>query len=712
MTDPAPRDPASDPAEGLDADPGHDSAIAVVGMSGRFPGAPDLDAYWANLRDGVCTITDFTEAELLADGADPAELRGAQHVPAKGYLADADRFDAELFGFNRTEAAALDPQHRVLLETAWAALEDAGHDPLAVPVRTGVYVGGSPTEHMLAAHTDRRLAASIGAMQIRILTDREFLAPWISYRLGLEGPSLTVQTACSTSLTAVHLAAQALLLGECDTALAGGVSIDTIRRQGYVHHTGGIFSADGRCRPFDERAGGTVPGSGVGVVVLRRLSDALADGDPIRAVVRGSALTNDGATKVGFTAPGVEQQTAAIVEAWAAAGLAPSAAQYVETHGTATELGDRIELAAATAAFASAPPAGTGIGSVKSNIGHLDAAAGVASLIKAVLMLEHATLAPTVNVSRPHPDLSLDASPFHVVDRATPWPLPPEGPRRAGVSSLGIGGTNVHVVLEEAPTRSLSARATATPTAGAEILPLSARTETALRALAARLAKALRAPEAPSLADTAYTLRMGRTPMDVRAYVLASDPAEAADRLTALAEGQAWSDGGEGPDLDSLRGLGELWLKGGSAPWPENPGEGEGRRVSLPTYPFAGESFGALTLTHTPTQPTQLETAPAAATTTDDDPDLTAGVVALLAEALGLEGPVGPDTTYFAAGGDSLTAVHLVGRLRDDFAIDVPITVFLEELPLQELAKRIVASREQDAAEDSLDALLAELEAE
>ncbi|KUL51646.1 type I polyketide synthase [Streptomyces sp. NRRL S-1521] len=703
MTEPAPRDLASDPAADtdadLDADPGHDSAIAVVGMSGRFPGAPDLDAYWANLRDGVCAITDFTEAELLADGADPEELRGADHVPAKGYLADADRFEAELFGFNRTEAAALDPQHRVLLETAWAALEDAGHDPLAVPVRTGVYVGGSPTEHMLAAHTDRRLAASLGAMQIRILTDREFLAPWISYRLGLEGPSLTVQTACSTSLTAVHLAAQALLLGECDTALAGGVSVDSVRRQGYVHYEGGIFSADGRCRPFDERAGGTVPGSGVGVVVLRRLADALADGDPVRAVIRGSALTNDGATKVGFTAPGVEQQTAAIVEAWSAAGLAPSAAQYVETHGTATELGDRIELAAATAAFGGpdGSPGGIGIGSVKSNIGHLDAAAGVASLIKAVLMLEHATLAPTVNVSRPHPDLRMDATPFRVVDGAAPWPLPADGVRRAGVSSLGIGGTNVHVVLEQAPER----RGTKTAPRR-EILALSARTEPALKALAARLATALRAPDAPSLADTAYTLRTGRTPMDVRAYVLASDPAEAADRLTALAEGRDAGGDGDAPDEDGLRGLGELWLKGGSVPWPETLREG--RRVSLPTYPFAGDSHGALTLDHRPERP-EPATAPG-----DEDP--TAAVLGVLAEALGLEGAVGPETTYFAAGGDSLTAVHLVGRLRDEFGIDVPITVFLEELPLQELAKRIVGSAEQDAAEDSLDALLSEFETE
>ncbi|AZM55527.1 hypothetical protein DMA15_25565 [Streptomyces sp. WAC 01529] len=740
-----------EPEPEYEPEPDADSAIAIVGMSGRFPGAPDLDTYWANLRDGVCSLTDFTEAELLADGADPAELRRPEHVPAKGYLADADRFDAELFGFNRTEAAALDPQHRLLLETAWAALEDAGRDPLAARDRTGVYVGGSPTEHMLAAHTDRRLAASLGAMQIRILTDREFLAPWISYRLGLEGPSLTVQTACSTSLTAVHLAAQALLLGECDTALAGGVSVDTVRRQGYVHYEGGIFSPDGRCRPFDERAGGTVPGSGVGVVVLRRLSDALADGDPIRAVVRGSALTNDGATKVGFTAPGVEQQTAAIVEAWSAAGLTPSAAQYVETHGTATELGDRIELAAATEAFAPAAEAESpgaeapspataalspaadaparpaadapppidrpriGIGSVKSNIGHLDAAAGVASLIKAVLMLEHATLAPTVGLSRPHPELRLDATPFRVVDRAAPWPRPAQGPRRAGVSSLGIGGTNVHVVLEQSPHRP-QPQPPADRLPIPEILPLSARTETALTTLAARLASALRAPDAPSLADTAHTLRTSRTPMDVRAYVLASHPAEAAERLTALAQGRPWTDEGEGPDTEGLRELGELWLKGDTVPWPE--ASRGARRVSLPTYPFEGESFGALTLPATTTGPEPAAEVVAAPGTTGagTTPDLTPAISALLAEALGLPENTSltpaTTTTYFEAGGDSLTAVHLVGRLRDDFGIDVPITLFLEELTLQELAVRIVESKEPDAAEDSLDALLAEFEAE
>ncbi len=661
-----------------------ESAVAVVGMSGRFPGAPDLDTYWARLRDGVCSISTFTEKELLADGADPAEIGNPAYVPAQGHLAGADRFEADLFGFHRSEAAALDPQHRLLLETAWAALEDAGYAPLDAPHRTGVYVGGSPTEHALAAGTDPALAASIGALQVRILTDREFLAPWLSYRLGLDGPSINVQTACSTSLTAVHLAVQALLLGECDTALAGGVAVGGVRRRGYVHYQGGIFSSDGRCRPFDEKAAGTVPGSGVGVLVLRRLEDALADGDPVRAVIRGSAVTNDGSGKVGFTAPGVDQQTAAITEAWAAAGLDPSAAQYVEAHGTGTELGDRIELEAAGAAFAGAPRGAVGIGSVKSNIGHADAAAGAAALIKTILMLQHATLAPTVDVTSPLPAFA--TSPLRLVTEAEEWPARPDLPRLAGVTSVGIGGTNVHVVVQEAPDR--GPRATAVRP---EVLPLSARTEPQLAALAERLATALRAPDAPPLADVAHTLRTGRAALAVRGYVVASTAAEAAGKLAALAEGRR----------DTVTdALGEAWLRGEDVRWPAP--EGDVRRVHLPTYPFAGDSHGALTL---------RPAAPAAAPEPEADA-LETTVAGLVVEALDLTGTDDLAQTYFEAGGDSLTAVHLAGRLRDELGIDVPIQLFLEPVSLREMASRICEMKRGGEGDSALDALLSEFEAE
>ncbi|MEV4112478.1 beta-ketoacyl synthase N-terminal-like domain-containing protein [Nonomuraea sp. NPDC049695] len=704
-------------------------AVAIVGMSGRFPGARDLAEYWRNLRDGVCSIADFGEEELLASGVDPEELRSPGYVPAKGFLAGADRFEHELFGFNATEAAALDPQHRLVLETAWAALEDAGYDPRGVPEGTGVYVGGGPTEHSVAAQVDRRLRARLGPMHVRIFTDREFLAGWLSYRLGLTGPSMTVHTACSTSLATVHVAVQALLTGECDLALAGGVSIDSPYPRGYLYEPGGIYSPDGRCRPFDEKAAGMVGGDGVGLVVLRRLEDAQADGDQIYAVIRGTAVSNDGAARVGFTAPGVDGQTAAILEAWAAAGLDPADAQFLEAHGTGTDLGDRIEVAAAAAAFAGAR---CELGSVKSNIGHLNAAAGVAGLIKVALMLAHRTMVPTVNVTRPHPDLDLDATPFHLLTETREWDA--RVARLAGVSSLGIGGTNVHAVLEEAPPSdrrsptpsyqrpetsphrdtsaapsqstladpsqstlevpSQSALEGIDPSAGAApepgtsavVLPLSARTQAQLSTAAQRLAAALREPGAPPLADVAHTLAHGRAAFDARAYVVAATHEEAAAALEALTSAPT---GTSAPVKDPL---GEAWVAGREVGWPS-----AGRRVHLPTYPFAGDSHGALTLSPQPTAP---EPQPE-----DRAEDRATAVSELFMTTLALSAPSDLDRTYFAVGGDSLTAVFLVSELRDRFGLDLPIETFLREHTLNEIIARALNPEDDDPLGDLLDEL-------
>ncbi|MGW3342383.1 beta-ketoacyl synthase N-terminal-like domain-containing protein [Nonomuraea rubra] len=698
-------------------------AVAIVGMSGRFPGARDLDEFWRNLVEGVCSITDFTEEELLAAGVDAAEVRGPGYVASKGFLEEADRFEHELFGFNATEAAALDPQHRQLLETAWSALEDAGYDPRRTGLRTGVYVGGGPSEHAVAAQVDGRLRARLGPMHVRVFTDREFLAGWLSYRLGLTGPSLTVQTGCSTSLATVHVAVQALLAGECDLAVAGGVSIDSPYARGYLYEPGGISSPDGRCRPFDEKAAGTVGGNGVGLVALRRLEDAVADGDPIHAVIRGTAAGNDGSGRVGFTAPGVDGQTATIEEAWAAAGLDPADAQFLEAHGTGTDLGDRIEVAAAAEAFRGARRCA--IGSVKSNVGHLNAAAGVVGLIKAALMLRHRTMVPTVNVTRPHPDLALDDTPFRLLTRAEAWASPAFGPRLAGVSSLGIGGTNVHVVLEEPPTPASDAdagpRAAGTRAgAGAEgagaggaggvdgaggaggaggarasgagagaggadagrmVLPLSARTEAQVRAAARRLAAVLRSPSAPPLADVAHTLAHGRATLDARAYVTATTCEEAATALESLATGHTTAGG---------NAAGAAWAAGQEVTWPETGG----RRTRLPTYPFAGNHHGALTLGPPPAPEPEEQ-----ATGTE------AAVTALFRTTLALDGEQDLDRTYFAAGGDSLTAVFLVSELRDRFALDVPLELFLTERPLHELITRAVHGEEDDLLGDLLDEL-------
>jgi acyl transferase domain-containing protein/acyl carrier protein len=561
------------------------SAVAIIGMAGRFPGARDIDEYWHNLSTSVCSITDFEEHELLADGADPDEVRRPGHVPSHGYLPGADRFEPDLFGFNRTEAALLDPQHRLLLETAWNALEDGGHDPRCAPARCGVYVGGRTTEHMIAAHADRRYAAEHGEVLVRILTDRQYLAPWLSYRLGLDGPSITVEAACATSLVAVHLAVQALIAGECDAALAGGVAVDSVRRHGYLYREGGVLSPDGRCRPFDEKAAGTVPGNGVGLVLLRRLDDALADGDPIHAVIRGSAVTNDGRARMGFTAPSVERQSAALAEAWAAAGIDPAAAQYLEAHGTGTALGDPVEFAAMCAALGATGDVECGFGSVKANIGHLDAASGVAGLIKVALMLGHRTLVPTVNLSQPHPDLNLEATRFRLVTQLAAWTPPAGTPRLAGVSSMGIGGANAHVVLSEAP----------------------------------------------------------------------------------------------------------------AAP---------GRRARRPRHEFAGESFGALSLTAAATTTATPATGPAPVET---GPALTrAAVLEMIQASLGRDAASDSEVSYISAGGDSLGAVHLAGKLQDDFGVDVPLEIFFEATSLRDLAALIVA--EASSADNLLAALLDEAE--
>jgi 3-oxoacyl-[acyl-carrier-protein] synthase II len=750
-------------------------AVAIIGMSGRFPGAGGIPELWANLRDGVCSISDFDPADLLAAGEDAALVHHPSYVRSRAFLADADRFEPQLFAFNRAEAAVLDPQHRLLLETAWSALEDAGISPKRPPGRTGVYVGGGTTEHMVAAQADRRLATEMNPMQLRVLTDREFLAPWLSYRLDLDGPSMTVQTACSTSLTAIHLAAQALLLGECDAALAGGVSVDSVRKHGYRYQEGGILSPDGRCRPFDENARGTVPGSGAGIVVLRRLDDALAEGDPVRAVIRGSAVTNDGSRRIGFTAPGMEMQVAAIVEAWATAGLEPASAQYIEMHGTGTDLGDRIELAAVTSARAEtgtdtdtstststdtstgmgtgtkvAAEAGTtrcAIGSVKSNLGHLDAAAGVTGLIKVVLMLENRCFVPTVNVSRPRPELVSDRATLTLPTSAQPWPDPISGgPRLAGVTSLGIGGTNVHMVLAQAPEPApRAARPHDGETSGRandemggemrgrannemrgevsgevsgkadgpwQILPLSARTEAQVAVLAENLAQSLDSPGAPALADAAHTLQTGRGYLAARCCVVARDTGSAVAALRALASSPNPSRvSGHGPD--PLMDLAEVWTGGGSVDWPPT---GDARRVHLPTYPFAGERYGAYALVKpagAAPQAAEPGTAPARGREEGESSVGADGIARLLAQSLGLTEPGEMELTFFGAGGDSLAAIHLLDRLQEEFGLEVPLEFFLDQVPLRELAASIAATRTGEGAQDNLLAdLLDEVENE
>ncbi|NUT48565.1 MAG: polyketide synthase, partial [Saccharothrix sp.] len=427
--------------------------IAITGMAGRFPGADDVEQFWRNLAEGRETISVLTPAELVESGVDPAESARPGYVPAKGVLAGADRFDAAYFGYNPRESELMDPQHRVFLECAWTALESAGYDPTRRTDRVGVFAGASMNSYLaFNVLRNRRVYGSTGPYRTLLASDKDFLATRVAYKFDLRGPALTVQTACSTSLTAVHLACQSLLAGECDIAVAGGVSVSVPLAGGYQHEPGGIMSADGHCRPFSADSDGTVAGNGVGVVVLRRMDDALDDGDAVIAVVRGSAINNDGALKAGYTAPGVDGQAEVITEALAVADVPASSIGYVEAHGTGTALGDPIEVAA-LARVHRADTDGIGycaLGSVKANVGHLDAAAGVTALIKAALVLDRGTIPPVVGYAGPNPGLDLAGSPFYVTTEPLPWPRG-DAPRRAAVSSFGIGGTNAHVVLEEAP---------------------------------------------------------------------------------------------------------------------------------------------------------------------------------------------------------------------------------------------------------------------
>ena len=506
--------------------------IAIVGMAAHLPGAGTIGEYWDNLRQGLSAIRKLRKDELIAAGEDPALIARPDYVPYCAPLDGFERFDAEFFGLSPKEAAIMDPQHRQFLETAWEALENAGHMPENFPGPIGVYAGcgmGSYFYFNICSNPD--LVDDVGLFLLRHTgNDKDFMPTRLSHILDLKGPSVSVQTACSTSLVAVHYAAQALLNGECDMALAGGVTIEIPQPRGYVYKEGEVLSPDGECHAFDHRAQGTVFGSGAGVVALRRAEDAIADNDHIWAIIRGTAVNNDGADKAGYLAPSVGGQSAAIAEALAVGDVPADTVDYVECHGTGTYLGDPIEIAALTDAFRQTTGE-TGfcrVGSVKTNIGHLDTAAGVASLIKASLSLHNRQIPPSLGYEKPNPAIDFEHSPFRVNNRLTDW-TSHKGPRRATVNSLGVGGTNAHVVLEEAPAQAASEESDWP----FQLLTLSARSRAALDGNAQALAAHLKAHPEQDLADVAYTLQTGRRVFEKRRVVVAESHDEAARLLEA-----------------------------------------------------------------------------------------------------------------------------------------------------------------------------------
>ncbi|MEO1074364.1 MAG: SDR family NAD(P)-dependent oxidoreductase [Bacteroidota bacterium] len=505
------------------------AAVAIVGMSARFPGADTLDQYWQNLAAGIESIRRFDEATLRQAGVSEALRSAPTYVPAAGAIDQIDCFDAGFFGLSARDAEVMDPQQRVFLEECWKSLEDAGYNPKDIEGLAGVFAGVGWNTYLLSYAMQAPQEEAGDVLQYRIRNDKDFLSTLVSYHLNLRGPSMTVQTACSTSLVTIHLACQSLIDFSCDLALAGGVNLSYPAEQGYTAREG-VFSADGHCRAFDAKAQGTVSGSGVGVLVLKRLEDALSDGDTIRAVIRGSAINNDGRRKAGYTAPSVDGQIEVIALAHALAGVDASEVSYVEAHGTGTPLGDPIEVEALTQVFRQSTNRKQfcGLGSVKTNIGHLDAAAGVASVIKTVLALEHKQLPASLHYDRANPRIDFAGSPFFVVDELRPWEAE-GGPRIAGVSAFGVGGTNAHVVLQEAAPATSSS-----PSRPVEMLLMSARSAERLDAATKDLAEALAQPGAPTLADAAYTTHVGRQRMDHRRVALIPTGHEAADILRRL----------------------------------------------------------------------------------------------------------------------------------------------------------------------------------
>jgi acyl transferase domain-containing protein len=490
--------------------------IAIIGLAGRFPGAQDMEQFWDNLKNGVEAISVFSEEELASAGIDAALAKIPGFVNAGSVLSDVDMFDAAFFGFSPRDAETTDPQQRLFLECAWESLENAGYRPDTYPGLIGVYGGSDQSTYMYQIYADPERLATLDVGMVGIGNDKDYLTTLTSYKMNLRGPSIAVQTACSTSLVAVSLACQSLWSYQCDMAIAGGVAINVPQKKGYFYQPGGILSPDGHCRTFDASGQGTVVGNGVALVVLKRLAEAIADGDHIRAVIRGTALNNDGSMKVGFGAPSVEGQAQAIAMAHAMAGIDPDRISYVEAHGTATILGDPIEFGALNKVFSARTSRKQycAMGSLKSNVGHLSSAAGAAGLIKTVLALEHEAIPPSLHFKTPNPHINFADSPFYVNTQLSPWKASAR-PRLAGVSSFGVGGTNAHVVVEEAPViRSEPSRKPA------QLLALSARSTPALEAATDRLGEHLEKNPELDVADVAYTLQIGRKSFTERRFVV------------------------------------------------------------------------------------------------------------------------------------------------------------------------------------------------
>ncbi len=631
-----------------------ENAIAIIGMSGKFPGADNVEAFWENLCNGKETLSFFSDEELMAEGHSPSQINSPNYVKSRGVLKGIELFDADFFGFNAKEAQFTDPQHRLFLECAWEALENAGYCPDRYPGSIGVYGGtGISSYYLHHLHPNRQLRDTVGDFLLHIGNDKDFLTTRVSYKLNLKGPSIAIQTACSTSLVALCVACNHLLTYQCDMALAGGAAVSVPQSSGYVYQEGMIFSRDGKCRAFDAEATGTVMSNGVGIVVLKRLQDALEDKDHIFAVIRGYGVNNDGFGKMGYSAPSIEGQAEVITAALAMAGIDPETISYVEAHGTGTLLGDPVEIQGLTQAFQSAKKDYCAIGSVKSNIGHPFEAAGIIGLIKAALALYHGKIPPSLHFNKPNPHIDFANTPFYVNGVLKEWERD-EYPRRAGVSSFGIGGTNAHVVLEEWPQKERNESSTASYP-----LILSARTLTALKAMAVNLGQHLHKHPEFSLADVAYTLRTGRKLFEHKRVLVCRDREAAISLLLDFdpANYPAESDVGT-EDVFS---------------------DEQCRRVPLPTYPFEKKRYWIdppKTIEESIPQDVQYQSVETA-------------LMNIWKEFLGAES-IAIHDDFFQLGGDSFLAIQVATSISEQFNVTLGMQTLLAHPTIAKLSKIIL----------------------
>lgn len=689
--------------------------VAVVGMNGRFPGANNLEEFWDNIKSGKESIMPLTDEQLYTAGVKEELFKNEKYVKMAGCLQGIELFDADFFGYSGKDAELMDPQHRIFLECSWHALENANIKLDNNAQRIGVFAGSGFNTYLLRYWNELRASGQSFSSLASILhhNSQDYFCTKVSYKLNLNGPSVTVQTACSTSLVAVHFAVQSLVSYESDIALAGGASVLVPNTIGYMPEPGGIFSQDGHCRAFDRKASGTVFGSGVGVVVLKRLSDAIQHKDHIYAVIKGSAVNNDGSLKVGFTAPNIDGQAAVISDALAIAEIDPVTISYIEAHGTGTALGDPIEIAALSQVFRTYTQKKQycAIGSVKTNVGHLNAAAGITGLIKTVLCLQRDTLPPSLHFKEGNPEIDFGNSPFYVNVKCKDWKPKSKYPLRAGVSSFGIGGTNAHIILEKAC--EINSSETTKPY---HILLLSAKTNNSLNKYISCLAQYL-VNTKEDIADIAYTLQNGRYFFDIRFIVICCSKEDAIKQLLNHKNIRAINvQSSDDIYYQFLKEKGMGWVNGDEVDWGNIYFDEERKFVSLPNYCFESKYYwlhqnsnNQSNEIHAKQFNTKLYSRPKVFSTfKPPSSSIEHSLVRLWIEILKIK-QVGVFDDFYSLGGDSLLATQMLSRLENMFPLEFNMEVIKNYPNISLLADYIekgLETRLSELSEDEVDEIL------